>query len=43
MGIYSAGIIVGELFPIPVEVKVFENTSDSVSTTPEILFKSSIV
>ena len=35
--------IVGELFPIPVEVKVFENTSDSVSTTPEILFKSSIV
>ena len=39
----GTAFIVGELFPIPVEVKVFENTSDSVSTTPEILFKSSIV
>ena len=39
----GTAFIVGELFPIPVEVKVFENTSDSVSTTPEILFNSSIV
>lgn len=35
----GTAFIVGELFPIPVEVKVFENTSDSISTTPEILFK----
>lgn len=39
----GTAFIVGELFPIPVEVNVFDNTLDNVSTTPEILFDEKVL
>ena len=35
----GTAFLVGELFPIPVEVEVFEEISSSVATTPQIIFK----
>lgn len=34
----DTAFIVGELFPIPVEINVFDNTLDHISTTPEIKY-----
>ncbi|WP_239739964.1 ATP-binding protein [Mammaliicoccus sp. P-M59] len=36
----GTAFIVGELFPIPVEVKIIEAYSKNVTTTPEIIYKN---
>lgn len=31
--------LVGELFPIPVEIEIFEELSKDITTTPKIVYK----
>lgn len=35
----GTAFLVGELFPIPVEVEVVEESSSNVTTTPQVIFK----
>lgn len=35
----GTAFLVGELFPLPVEVEVFEELSSNITTTPQIIFK----
>lgn len=35
----GTAFVVGELFPIPIEVNIFNNNFDNVSTTPEIKYR----
>ncbi|MBM9833299.1 ATP-binding protein, partial [Enterococcus faecalis] len=35
----GTAFLLGELFPIPVEVEVFEESFSNVTTTPQVIFK----
>lgn len=35
----GTAFLVGELFPIPVEVEVFEESSSNITTTPQVIYK----